>query len=64
MTFDPRNDHPHEDQPDPSDNPEIRKLEELEERMRKALATKENPMSDSERTIDRLRRADSEVPKD
>ncbi|MCS6710892.1 hypothetical protein JSY14_02230 [Brachybacterium sp. EF45031] len=65
MSVDPHIDylsHDPEDGDTPSDNPEIRKVQELEKRMREALATKDNPMHDNERTIDRLRRSGFDDP--
>ena len=44
-----------------SSDPRIREAQELEARMRRALATKENPLSDSESTSERLRRLEREA---
>lgn len=63
MPVDPHIDylaHDPEDGEEHSDNPAIREAQELEARMRRALATKENPMSDSESTSERLRRLERE----
>lgn len=60
MTVDPSIDFsshdPHDDD-ELSEDPRIREAQLLERRMRDALATKENPMHDGERTADRLRTA-------
>ena len=51
MPVDPHIDylaHDPEDGEELSDDPKIREAQELEARMRRALATKENPLSDSE----------------
>lgn len=60
MSVDPYIDYdshdPH-DSDELSEDPRIRDAQLLERRMRAALATKENPMHDGERTADRLRRS-------
>ena len=63
MPVDPHIDylaHDPEDGEELSDDPKIREAQELEARMRRALATKENPLSDSESTSERLRRLERE----
>lgn len=58
MSVDPNIDyssHDPEDREELSDDPRLRQVQELEARLRAALATKDNPMHDDERTIDRLR---------
>ena len=63
MSVDPNIDytsHDPEDGEQASEDPRIREAQELEERMRRALATKENPLSDSESTSERLRRLERE----
>lgn len=63
MPVDPHIDylaHDPEDAEELSDDPRIREAQELEARMRRALATKENPLSDSESTSERLRRLERE----
>jgi hypothetical protein len=63
MSVDPNIDfasHDPEDGEKRSDDPRIREAQELEERMRRALATKEDPLSDGESTSERLRRLDRE----
>ena len=63
MPVDPHIDylaHDTEDGEELSDDPKIREAQELEARMRRALATKENPLSDSESTSERLRRLERE----
>lgn len=63
MTVDPNNDyHAHDpaDGEELSENPQIRAAQELEAKMRRALATKEDPLSDGESTSKRLRRLDAE----
>ncbi|MGP9693252.1 hypothetical protein ACT3TZ_01340 [Brachybacterium sp. AOP25-B2-12] len=60
MTVDPSIDfssHDPHDREELSEDPRIREAQLLERRMRDALATKEHPMHDGERTADRLRRA-------
>jgi hypothetical protein len=59
MTVDPHSDHhppDHEDGQEQSDDPRVRAALELEARMRRALATKEDPLHDGESTSERLRR--------
>lgn len=61
MTVDPHIDyssHDHGDDEELSENPAIREAQLLERRMRRALATKDDPMHDNERTVERLRRAE------
>ncbi|MEO2097427.1 MAG: hypothetical protein ABGX90_09830 [Brachybacterium sp.] len=63
MSVDPHIDytaHDPEDGEEVSSDPKIREAQELEERMRRALATKEDPLSDSESTSERLRRLERE----
>lgn len=63
MSVDPNIDmdsHDPEDGEELSDDPRIREAQELEARMRRALATKEDPLTDSETTSERLRRLDRE----
>ena len=63
MPVDPHIDylaHDPEDGEELSDNPAVREAQELEARMRRALATKEDPLSDSESTSERLRRLERE----
>ena len=43
-----------------SDDPVLREAQELEARMRRALATKEDPLRDGESTSERLRRLEQE----
>lgn len=62
MSVDPNIDHQAHDPEDgeqPSQDPRIREAQELEERMRRALATKEDPLRDDESTSERLRRLES-----
>ena len=64
MPVDPHIDylaHDPEDGEELSSDPRIREAQELEARMRRALATKENPLSDSESTSERLRRLEREA---
>jgi hypothetical protein len=64
MPVDPHIDylsHDPEDGEKLSSDPRIREAQELEARMRRALATKENPLSDSESTSERLRRLEREA---
>lgn len=67
MSVDPHIDHQAHDPEDdeqPSDDPTIREAQELEARMRRALATKDDPLHDDESTSQRLRRlegADAEA---
>lgn len=49
-----------EDGAQPSEDPRIREAQELEARMRRALATKEDPLHDDESTSERLRRLESD----
>lgn len=59
MSVDPNIDYMSHDPSDdetPSDDPRLREVQELEKRMRAALATKENPLHDDESTHDRLKR--------
>lgn len=59
MSVDPHIDyasHDPEDREGMSENPAIREAQELEARMRRALATKEDPLRDDESTVERLRR--------
>lgn len=66
MSVDPNIDytsHDPEDREELSDNPRIRAAQEQEARLRRALATKENPLRDGERTIDRLRASRGESGK-
>ena len=59
MSVDPNIDyasHDPEDREGMSENPAIREAQELEARMRRALATKEDPLRDDESTVERLRR--------
>lgn len=63
MSVDPNIDytsHDPEDGEQAAEDPRIREAQELEERMRRALATKEDPLSDSESTSERLRRQERE----
>ena len=63
MTVDPLQDfhsHDPEDGEELSEDPRIRAAQELEAKMRRALATKEDPLSDGESTSARLRRLDGE----
>ncbi|APX32261.1 hypothetical protein BH708_05455 [Brachybacterium sp. P6-10-X1] len=65
MSVDPHVDyhaHDPEDDDQPSDDPTVREAQELEQRMRRALATKEDPLRDDESTSERLRRLESEDP--
>lgn len=50
-----------EDGEQPSPDPAIREAEELEARMRRALATKQDPLRDGESTSERLRRLEQEA---
>lgn len=59
MSVDPNIDyssHDPEDGEELSDDPRIREQQEYEARMRRALATKEDPLRDDESTVERLRR--------
>lgn len=63
MSVDPNIDyqaHDPEDGENPSEDPELREAQELEARMRRALATKEDPLRDDESTSERLRRLEAE----
>ncbi|MBB5831129.1 hypothetical protein [Brachybacterium aquaticum] len=63
MSVDPNIDftsHDPSDGEEPSTDPRIREAQVLEERMRRALATKEDPLSDGESTSERLRRLERE----
>lgn len=65
MSVDPHSDyHAHDPEDDDavSDDPVVREAQELEKRMRRALATKEDPLRDDESTSERLRRLESEGP--
>ncbi|HIY24309.1 MAG TPA: hypothetical protein H9837_08405 [Candidatus Brachybacterium merdigallinarum] len=67
MSVDPNIDfgsHDPEDREELSDDPRIREVQELEARMRRALATKDDPLSDSETTRERLRRLAAEDSSD
>lgn len=63
MTVDPSIDYgshdPH-DEEELSDDPRIREAQLLERRMRRALATKDDPMRDAESTVERMRRQAAE----
>lgn len=59
MSVDPNIDyssHDPEDNEELSDDPRIREAQEYEAKMRRALATKEDPLRDSETTSERLKR--------
>ena len=63
MSVDPNIDyHAHDPEDDDarSDDPVLREAQELEEKMRRALATKEDPLRDDESTSARLRRLEEE----
>ncbi|WP_114855305.1 hypothetical protein [Brachybacterium sp. YJGR34] len=63
MSVDPHIDlesHDPEDGEERSEDPRIREAEELEAKMRRALATKEDPLSDDESTSERLRRIEKQ----
>ena len=63
MSVDPNIDyhaHDPEDGEERSDDPVLREAQELEEKMRRALATKDDPLSDGESTSERLRRLERE----
>lgn len=63
MSVDPNIDyssHDPEDNEELSDDPLIREAQEYEAKMRRALATKEDPLRDSETTSERLKRLDRE----
>ncbi|HLQ80218.1 MAG TPA: hypothetical protein VK122_03915 [Brachybacterium sp.] len=62
MPVDPHIDHQAHDPQDgdhPADDPALREAQELEARMRRALATKEDPLRDGESTSERLRRLEA-----
>lgn len=62
MSVDPNSDHHPDDSEggeQPSQDPQIRETEELEARMRRALATKKDPLRDDESTSERLRRLEN-----
>ncbi|PWH05423.1 hypothetical protein DEO23_12635 [Brachybacterium endophyticum] len=61
MSLDPNIDyhsHDPEDGKDLSDDPAIREAQELEARMRQALATKEDPLREGESTSARMHRGE------
>lgn len=63
MSVDPNIDytsHDPEDGEQLSDDPRIREVQEFEARMRRALATKENPLRDTETSAERMARIDRE----
>ncbi|MGP9539629.1 hypothetical protein ACT3SP_16635 [Brachybacterium sp. AOP43-C2-M15] len=63
MSVDPNIDyhsHDPEDGEGRSEDPRLRETQELEERMRRALATKDDPLRDGETTSERLRRLEKE----
>ena len=63
MSVDPNIDfhaHDPEDGETPTEDPVLREAQELEARMRRALATKEDPLRDDESTSERLRRLEAE----
>jgi hypothetical protein len=63
MSVDPNIDygsHDPKDREELSDDPRIHEVQELEARMRRALASKDDPLSDSESTAERLRRLAAE----
>lgn len=63
MSVDPNIDyHAHDPGDDDarSDDPVLREAQELEAKMRRALATKEDPLRDDESTSARLRRLEEE----
>lgn len=63
MSVDPNIDyssHDPEDNEELSDDPRIREAQEYEAKMRRALATKENPLRDDETTSERLKRLERE----
>ncbi|MFQ6484747.1 hypothetical protein [Brachybacterium epidermidis] len=63
MSVDPNIDyssHDPKDNEELSDDPRIREAQEYEAKMRRALATKEDPLRDSETTSERLKRLDRE----
>ncbi|MDN5900255.1 MAG: hypothetical protein L0H74_09325 [Brachybacterium sp.] len=56
--------HDPQDGEQPAEDARIREAQELEARMRRALATKEDPLRDDESTSERLRRLDAEASSD
>jgi hypothetical protein len=59
MSVDPNIDYSSHDPEDGESSPQdpaLREAQELEERMRRVLATKEDPLRDDESTSERLRR--------
>jgi len=63
MSLDPHIDHGSHDPEDReqlSDDPRIREIQQLEARMRRALASKDDPLRDDESTVERLRRLERE----
>lgn len=63
MSVDPNIDmdsHDPGDSEERSEDPRLREAQELEARMRRALATKEDPLTDAETSSERLRRLDRE----
>jgi hypothetical protein len=67
MSVDPNIDyssHDPDDSEELSDDPRIRAAQELEAHIRRALATKENPLRDNESTAQRLRRSRSDTSAD
>lgn len=63
MSVDPNIDyhaHDPEDGEERSDDPVLREAQELEAKMRRALATKDDPLRDGESTSERLRRLERE----
>jgi hypothetical protein len=63
MTVDPHIDyesHDPDDEEELSENPDIRAAQEYEARIRKVLATKDNPLSDGDSTAARMRKLDQE----
>lgn len=64
MSVDPHIDygsHDPSDRGDRAEDPALREAQELEERMRRMLATKEDPMHDDESTVERMRRQAAEA---
>lgn len=68
MSVDPHIDHQAHDPEDggtSSEDSALREAEQLEARMRRALATKDDPLRDDESTSERLRRLEAEsAPQD
>ena len=65
MSVDPNIDyhaHDPEDGEERSTDPVLREAQELEAKMRRALATKDDPLRDDESTSERLRRLEREGP--